>query len=125
MKMPDSYLLMGEDETVYVDGGYYATKSHYYNSGAEAYYDCSSIARNLRIQAGCVAVIATEVGFAVGQIFGAIIGAMGGLLAGSVIWSFANAWDNAAMDAKNWPRTARGCLATEEICGLTMRVTIS
>lgn len=124
LKMPNSYMLMDEEEMMYTESGY-SKYSEYYNSRAEAVNACDLNAYTLYRLAAKLDIAATTVGGCMGGLFGAAIGLIGGILASNVIFGFASAWDSAGIDARKIPRTARGCIITQEINILNMRVTVA
>lgn len=88
--MPNSYMLMDEEEMMYTESGY-SKYSEYYNSGAEAVNACDLNAYTLYRLAAKLTMAASTVGGCISGVFGAAIGAIGGLLASNVVWNFASA----------------------------------
>ena len=124
MVMPKNYAVVTEDEMTYVDGGYYRTATHYFSSAEDAYNDLNSTAWKFYGLALTVAVSSTLLGAWLGAgAVGALIGGIGGFFAGCVVWGWASACDNGAIQAKQLG--SRSCRVTYTVQNLTMNVSVS
>jgi len=124
MVMPKNFAVVTEDEMTYVDGGYYRTATHYFSSAEDAYNDLNSTAWKLYGLALTVAISSTLLGAWLGAgAVGALIGCIGGVFAGCVVWGWASACDNGAMQAKKLG--SRPCSVTYTVQNLTMNVSVS
>lgn len=128
LQFPSHYVPLTEEEMTYVDGGKYSYAVTSY-AVATAYSKMTNCARVSRANATATAIGATAYGAILGSgaglagtLVGAVLGAVGGLIAGSILWSWANAYDNAAMDAKRLQKAGRTtCKVHIEMNNSTMR----
>lgn len=127
--MPANYAVVSEDEMTYVDGGFYKCDQFCYNSALEAYDELNKSAMiaygfGFGVAIGAI-VFGTALGMkggVAGAKVGAIIGAIGGILGGSLIWSFANALDNGALQAKH---LSGPCIVTAELQNCVLSITVT
>lgn len=128
--MPKNYSVVSKDEMTYVEGGWYKTSTSYYRNANDAYKNMSSVARTCyRCAVGtaiCGAALGAAIGATggiIGSAFGLAVGAILGLIAGSIIWSFGNAFDNGAIQAK-W-KGNNSCYVRFTLCNFTLNVSVS
>lgn len=125
LQFPSHYIPVEAEEMEYIDGGKYYCHTKSYSSMLKAYSDMNSSAIYLYASSVLTALLSTAIGAILGNIGGAIAGAVGGIAAGSVIWGWASAADNAAMDVKGLQKRGRkSCSITVELNNLTMRISV-